>query len=417
MSPANSPMLFQNASVHSTSRKPLAGQLPRVTPAEFLAHAEKQTQAAEAAAAGAANGGAGAPPPSASFSLSSLHHHHPTAHFWTPLAASKFNVRGKRFFSTGTEQPAYPLTPYVVVAVDVFRAPTKLTHVARLLQMPVANSALAAAGSAAAAAGMSSRDVAAMLSAWPQLLVINIQAPINLARQPPPSSSAPPPLPPPSSLPLGEGVSVVLHAQLNADFFINAPMHMMPLMQGIARGLVSDSSVGSVPFRERLKLVGRRGGGGVSGRADKGSKEDEKATKVEAAAILVIQEGEEEGEGADAVSGGNGKGAAAGPSSLVDKRGGEEAAAREDVATLLTHPCQMFFRGPDYLEIDIDLHRVPEGRRRPLLAVLQALADDEVDIAVVAQGNNITEVPEPVVACVRLSHIDSDLLTTLRCMP
>ncbi|CAI5947467.1 unnamed protein product [Closterium sp. NIES-64] len=505
MSPlgANSPGLFLSASVRSTSRKPLAGQLPRLSPSEYAAHLEAEATAAAASSVGQGGSDAGSwqGEGGVSFAQGGQADSHSCTHFWTPVAPSCFHVRGPDYFSTACERAAHPVAPYVVTAVDVFRAPTKLTHVARLVHLPgplssfphahassaapspaafalpphasdASNAAPSAAdsagGSSAVGSALSAREVAALVSVWPPYLVINIQvspapraggaagpvyphpsfgiplthslhahvahplqphasppslvpwsairqAPMQLARQPHAHEAveAPPAV---AQGGRAEGVSVVLYAQICTDFFLSAPPNMLPLLQGMARGFMAEGVGGSVPFRERVKLTlvkraqphaghGQRAGKRV-GKESVGEGDGGKAREG-VAEESGVEEGDARGkEAAVKAEEGAAEGGSDGSSGVGDES-----------ASLLVHPCQMFFRGPDYLEVDVDLHRVPDDRRRPLLGVLAALPTHHVDIAIVSQGNNEWEVPEPVVACARLGHIDADLLTTLRHMP
>ncbi|CAI5536946.1 unnamed protein product [Closterium sp. Naga37s-1] len=536
MSPlgANSPGLFLSASVRSTSRKPLAGQLPRLSPSEYAAHLEAEATAAAASSVGQGGSDAGSwqGEGGVSFAQGGQADSHSCTHFWTPVAPSCFHVRGPDYFSTACERAAHPVAPYVVTAVDVFRAPTKLTHVARLVHLPgplssfphahassaapspaafalpphasdASNAAPSAAdsagGSSAVGSALSAREVAALVSAWPPYLVINIQAPMQLARQPHAHEAveAPPAV---AQGGRAEGVSVVLYAQICTDFFLSAPPNMLPLLQGMARGFMAEGVGGSVPFRERVKLTlvkraqphaghGQRAGERVGESAGEGGGESVGEGDGGKAREGVAEEsGVEEGDA-------RGKEAAVKAEEGTAEGGSDgSSGAGDESASLLVHPCQMFFRvtlsdppallltlrvssgacvtlGPDYLEVDVDLHRVPDDRRHPLLGVLAGLPTHHVDIAIATalpgdcpalaalchspsprmcpsssltpclctplashasqpgapstgrgvrapwQGNNEWEVPEPVVACARLGHIDADLLTTLRHMP
>ncbi|CAI5961151.1 unnamed protein product [Closterium sp. NIES-64] len=251
----------------------------------------------------------------------------PPPHCWMTVSPACLPVRGTSYFSTGGKQAGHHMTPYTVTAVDVFHTPHKLTHIARLLDLPSAAAAATAAATATAHSSAASSPRTA----------------------PPGAAAAVPIHTPRSHIPLlssdshaSEGFSLVLYAHLCPAFFSSAPPHMLALLRGLKGGVETmkeeevarvsamlSGAAAFVPFKERLKLM------------------------------------------------------------------------------------VMFFRGPDYLEIDIDLHQLPQSSRKALLPLLCTLPDSSLDLALIAQGNNQNEVPEPVIACARLNHLSPGLFATL----
>ncbi|CAI7785412.1 unnamed protein product [Closterium sp. NIES-54] len=140
----------------------------------------------------------------------------PPPHCWMTISPTCLPVRGTSYFSnlspflsspppwhacpnsTGGKQAGHHMTPYTVTAVDVFHTPHKLTHIARLLDLPSAAAAATAAATgtahssaassprpaptgaaAAAATGFASREAAALAAALPRMLLIHVQASVG----------------------------------------------------------------------------------------------------------------------------------------------------------------------------------------------------------------------------------------------
>ncbi|CAI5953611.1 unnamed protein product [Closterium sp. NIES-65] len=389
----------------------------------------------------------------------------PPPHCWMTVSPACLPVRGTSYFSTGGKQAGHHMTPYTVTAVDVFHTPHKLTHIARLLDLPSAAAAATAAATATAHSSAASSPRTA----------------------PPGAAAAVPIHTPRSHIPLlssdshaSEGFSLVLYAYLCPAFFSSAPPHMLALLRGLKGGVETmkeeevarvsamlSGAAAFVPFKERLKLMvvrrdgakdaartvlaredgngdarreraGERGCGGMRGEAgglhvEEGEEDEEEEEEEERGGS--DEEGiSEEEDGA--VEAGVGRSCVRRRKGGVrrrisrtvgrvmgvrDKSGGVAAGGRgrreewgkEESAAILTHPYQMFFRGPDYLEIDIDLHQLPQSSRKALLPLLCTLPDSSLDLALIAQGNNQNEVPEPVIACARLNHLSPGLFATL----
>ncbi|KAK9813897.1 hypothetical protein WJX73_003693 [Symbiochloris irregularis] len=73
---------------------------------------------------------------------------------------------------------------------------------------------------------------------------------------------------------------------------------------------------------------------------------------------------------------------------------------------LLTRPQQKFFKGSNYLEIDIDVHSYAYIARKAFSGFIPRLSTVVFENAFVVQGNQPDELPEMVLACARVSRVD-----------
>lgn len=73
---------------------------------------------------------------------------------------------------------------------------------------------------------------------------------------------------------------------------------------------------------------------------------------------------------------------------------------------LLTRPQQRFFRGDNYLEIDVDVHCYAYLARKAFSGFIPRLATVVFENAFIIQGNNNDELPELMLACARVSRVD-----------
>ncbi|KXZ49242.1 hypothetical protein GPECTOR_22g834 [Gonium pectorale] len=73
---------------------------------------------------------------------------------------------------------------------------------------------------------------------------------------------------------------------------------------------------------------------------------------------------------------------------------------------VLTRPQHFFFHGPGYLEVDIDIHAYQFLARRAFGAYFTRLPEVVFENAFIIQGNSPEELPEQVLAAVRMYRID-----------